>query len=155
MEAEYRHTQIGISTLLVLLAAVALSVWIAWSLAADGRAGIGVLVVGLALLLLLSFYAATVEVTAGELRYRFGVGLIRRSYPLAEIKSAQAVTNPWYYLWGVKSIPGGWLYAVAPGSAVEITLEDGKVIRLGTDRPQALKHALDEAMAAGQQRVRP
>jgi len=70
---------------------------------------------------------------------------IRKSFSLSEIQSAQKVINPWYYLWGVKSIPGGWLYAIAPGAAVEIVLENGKIIRLGTNQPKILKQAIDTA----------
>jgi len=53
------------------------------------------------------------------------------------------VQSPWYYTWGVKLIPGGWLYAVGPGSAVEIVFTDGSQIRLGTDDPSGLRKAIE------------
>jgi hypothetical protein len=55
----------------------------------------------------------------------------------------EVVQNPWYYFWGIKLIPGGWLYSIAPGGrAVELVMEDRKVIRLGTNRPEEIKQRI-------------
>jgi hypothetical protein len=93
------------------------------------------------------FYALTVHVSAGKLKFWFGIGLIRKTYPFAEIQSTRALKDPWYYFWGIKTIPGGWLYAAAPGEALEIVLQDGKIIHVGTNQSKQLKEALDAAMA--------
>jgi hypothetical protein len=94
------------------------------------------------------FYGLTIELSTDKLSFWFGIGLIRKSYSFEEIQSATEVKSPWYYLWGIKSIPDGWLYAIGPGTALEIVLKSGKKFRLGTDEPQELKRAIDEALVS-------
>ena len=146
MDTKYKHTQFGVLTFIILLLPGVLVAPITFSMLADGRVGIASVILGLFLLILALFFAFTVEISDSRLRFWFGIGGIRKSYLLEEIRSAQEVKNPWYYLWGVKSIPGGWLYAIAPGSAVEILLKNGKIIRLGTNEPKKLKLAIDNAI---------
>ncbi len=59
------------------------------------------------------FYALTVEIDATHLRFRFGIGLIRKRIPLAEIVEAKPVRNSWLYGWGIHRTPHGWLYNVS------------------------------------------
>ncbi len=146
MEAEYRYTQFGVLMGVVFLVTGALIVYVALAMIAEGRWVSAVVMICIYILGVASFCSFTIEVSGERLRFRFGIGLIRRSYPVGEIASVREVVNPWYYFWGVKSIPGGWFYAIAPGEAVEIVLKDGKIIRLGTDRSRMLKEAIDTAM---------
>lgn len=138
----YHHIQFGtVIVVSVLLATLVL-------------AGVGAtiqlapLTVGgpLALVVLLAlFYALTVEIDATHLRFRFGVGLIRKSIPLAEIVEVKSVRNLWLYGWGIHITPHGWLYNVSGWEAVEITLASGKHLRLGTDEPRKLARAIQVA----------
>ena len=148
MKQSYRHTQIGIWTLLILLLAGVFGASIALSKFADGQTAIALLVIILFLLVLALFYALTVDISGGKLSFWFGIGVIRKSYSFEEIQSATIVSSPWYYLWGIKSIPDGWLYAIGPGPALELVLISGQKIRVGTDEPQKLKEAFDEARAS-------
>lgn len=91
------------------------------------------------------FFSFTVEISEEKLKFWFGIGVIRKTYALSEIQSTKEVENPWYYFWGVKSVPGGWFYAIAPGTAVEIELKNGRVVQLGTNQPEKLKQAIDTA----------
>ena len=84
----------------------------------------------------------TVSVDDAAVVAQFGVGLIRKRIPLAEVQSFEAVRNPWYYGWGVRLIPGGWLYNVAGVSAVDFTTRDGRHVRIGTPEPEALISAV-------------
>ncbi len=118
------------------------------SMLADDRLVAAFVMIGLYILGLALFYAFTIEISEGKLNFWFGIGGIGKSYSLNEIQSIEEVENPWYYLWGVKSIPGGWLYAIAPGSAVEIGFKNGKTIRLGTNQPGKLKQVIDDAITA-------
>ncbi len=119
--------------------------FIFFSILAEGRLVSAFLMIGLYLLGIALFYALTVEISGGKLKFWFGIGAIQKSVPLSEIESSREVVNPWYYFWGIKSIPGGWFYAIAPGPAVEILLKSGKIIHLGTDQPELLKQAIDAA----------
>jgi hypothetical protein len=147
METEYRHTQFGALMFVVFLVTGVLIVVVTLAIIAESRWGAACATIGLYLLGLALFHSFTVEISRGRLKFWFGIGVIRKSYLLSEIQSAQEVDNPWYYLWGVKSIPGGWLYAIAPGTAVEIMLKNGKTVRLGTDQPELLRKAIDVATA--------
>lgn len=129
----YRHTQFGTVIMVSLLLAAALS------------AGVGVLtgltllaVIGPALMtvFLALFFSLTVEIDATHLSFRFGIGLIRKRVPLAEIVEAQPVRNHWRYGWGIHRTPHGGLYDVSGGEAVEIALASGKRFRLETDEPR-------------------
>jgi hypothetical protein len=148
MKQSYRHTQIGIWTLLILLLVGVFVAYIAVSKIAEGRTAIGLGTIILFFVILALFYALTVDISGGKLSFWFGIGAIRKSYSFEEIQSATIVSSPWYYLWGIKSIPDGWLYAIGPGAALELVLKSGKKIRVGTDEPQKLKEAFDEARAS-------
>lgn len=97
----------------------------------------------------LLFYNLTVEIDETQLRFRFGVGLIRKRILLAEIVAVEPVRNSWLYGWGIHRTPHGWLYNVSGWEAVEITLASGKRLRLGTDEPRRLAQALRAAMGGG------
>jgi hypothetical protein len=97
---------------------------------------------GLTLLVALLFGSMTVTIDQQDIRIRFGVGLIHKRFSLNTVRLYRPVQSPWYYGWGIKMIPGGWLYNVAGSSAVELLLETGKYVRIGTDEPDALLAAL-------------
>ncbi len=91
------------------------------------------------------FGALTVEVTPQRLSLRFGPGVVRKEFPMNEISAAGAVRNRWYYGWGIRLTPHGWLFNVSGLDAVEIELTDGRKYRIGTDEPQRLVAAIREA----------
>ena len=142
---KYKHTQFGVLNTLVFGFVGVLIALVLRSKLADGQWLAAVILISIYLLGIALFYAFTVDISPRYLKFWFGVGWIRKSYILEEIQSSQAVVSPWYYFWGIKSIPGGWLYAIAPGRAVEIVLRNGKKLRLGTNQPKELKEALDGA----------
>jgi hypothetical protein len=89
----------------------------------------------------------TVFVSNDRLGIRFGpVWLIRKEWPLDEIVMATAVTNPWYYGYGIRWTPHGPLYNVSGRHAIEILLRSGKKVRIGTDEPEALAAAINRAL---------
>jgi len=96
------------------------------------------IVLGCALL----FCCLTVEITGDELVCRFGPGLIRKRFVLCEIREVKVVKNPWYYGWGIRLTPHGWLFNVSGLNAVEIELASGKRFRVGTDQPEELAEAI-------------
>ena len=88
------------------------------------------------------FGTLTIRVDDDWLECRFGVGLIRRRIRRADIGEVQSVRNPWWYGWGIRLTPHGWLWNVSGLSAVELTLANGKKFRLGTNEPDELEKAL-------------
>lgn len=57
--------------------------------------------------------------------------------------------NPWYYGWGIRLPPHGWLFNVSGLDAVEIELAFGRTFRVGTDRPGELAEAIQKNWAYG------
>ena len=120
--------------------------YVALARIAESRWGATVVIICLYVFGVSSFHSFTIEISEEKLKFRFGIGIIQKSFFIEEIKSVREVVNPWYYFWGVKSIPGGWFYAIAPGEAIEIILKNGKIVQLGTNQSRMLKEALDTAM---------
>lgn len=87
-------------------------------------------------------YRMQIEVTDEEVIITFGIGMIRRRIPITKIISITEVTNPWYYGWGMRIIPNGWLYNVSGPQAVELQLDTGRVVRIGTRRQAELAGVL-------------
>lgn len=145
METKYRHTQYGALMFVVFLMAGMLIAVVAWTIIAEGRLLSAILMICVYLFGLSMFYSFTVEVSEERLEFWFGIGLFRKTYALSEVQSTKEVKNPWYYFWGAKSIPGGWFYAIAPGTAVEIELENGRIVQLGTNQPKELRLAIETA----------
>ena len=154
MGAEHRYTQIGLITILMILLAAAFTVFMFASglKSTEGQDAAvlkltGLVVAGVFVLALASFYSFTIQIADGKLNFWFGFGVARKSFPIGEILSVEIVKNPWYYLWGIKSIPGGWLYSITPGGLViELIFKDNRKIHLGTNRPEEIKHSLDQAI---------
>jgi len=132
----YKHTQIGWVTL-----AVCVGIIILFQLLPAPHAPRGILlaVITLVALSIVALMGSLgVEVDEALVRIKFGVGLIRKSFQLEEIKSCRPVRNRWWWGWGVRLIPGGWLYNVSGLDAVELVMKNGKIFRIGTDEPRVL-----------------
>ena len=102
--------------------------------------------VALLRMVLLLFYALTVEIDAEQLRFWFGLGVIRKQIPIHQIVSCKPVRNFWLCGWGIRWWGHGWLYNVSGFKAVELELASGKRLRIGTDEPERLSTAIEESM---------
>lgn len=143
MAERYKHTQVGYVTTGGLIAGAVL-VGVILADTSLNSILIGVLVIiGIFIIM---FSSLTVIIRGDYLEVRFGFGPIRKRYKLNEIESAQAVRNKWYYFWGIRLTPYGWLYTVSGLHAVEIKLKTGKTFRIGTDNPQELEEAIQQAI---------
>jgi hypothetical protein len=147
MSAEYKFTQVGFVTISIILL-VAVLTWLIFGAAinsSDGQSGTilkatGLLVVGFFILVLAAFISFTIQLSEEKLGFWFGFGAARKSISLQDIHTVEVVKNPLDYHWGIKPIPGGWLYSIAPGGmAVELVMADGKLTRQGTNQPKELK----------------
>jgi hypothetical protein len=147
--ALYRHTQQGYLTGLGLALATVTQIG---SLARAMRApkprlwlrvtGI-VLTGGLAYLM----SSLTVEITDQDLAVGFRRGFLRRTIGLGDIRSVEEVSLPWYYGWGVRLTPKGWLYNVQGLHAVRLEFADGGKLTIGTDEPERLRVAVETMKA--------
>lgn len=137
----YRRTQIGWVTILAIGAVLILLSYATARVPRSHAPGAGLLVslVGLVLVsCMVIFGSMTVMVNDTTVTVQFGPGPIRKTIQLAEIESCRPVRNRWWWGWGIKRIPGGWLYNVSGLGAVELVMKNGRVFRIGTDEPKAL-----------------
>jgi len=140
----YQHTQIGYLTIAMLGAAALLIVCL---MAVAGFAWIAFAVLVILLISLVLFATLTVVIEKDALEIRFGPGVIRKKFLLKDIESCQVVKNSWYYGWGIRLTPHGWLFNVSGFYAVEIRLKNGKKYRIGTDVPNDLEEAIRQSIA--------
>ena len=94
------------------------------------------------------FGSLRVSIDEEEIAIRFGPGWPRKRIPLAGIRGAEPVRNSWWYGWGIRLTPHGWLWNVSGYDAVQIQLDDGRLMRIGTDEPQELTAAIRQALDA-------
>ena len=142
----YRHTQIGYLLLVALGGGLALILCLMAITGFNGVAAIAAVILAGCLWI---FSSLTVTVDGDKLEVRFGPGFIRLSFLLSDIAAHRVVINPWYYGWGIKLIPGGWLYNVSGFRAVELQMANGKRYRIGTDDAEGLAQAIEEARRSG------
>ena len=95
--------------------------------------------------LMYAFSALTVEVAHGILTVGFRGGLLQRTIALAAVRRVEQVEVPWYYGWGLRWTPRGWLYNVRGRHAVAVGLANGRTVMIGTDEPVELVAAIEAA----------
>ena len=150
----YKHTQIGYLMLVVTLAVLVLFAWVHITALAEppsyysGTNFAVSAIMALILFILASFTALTASIDENYLRIKFGYGIFARKFALNQIASVQAVKNHWYYGWGIRLWlwPKMWIYNVSGFDAVEITMKNGKVYRIGTDVPEELETAIKQSI---------
>jgi hypothetical protein len=100
------------------------------------------LTMGLLAAMALLFGRLTVTVDHEAVRARFGIGLVRKTIRINDIRGAVQVRNKWHYGWGLRMGPWGPMFNVSGLDAVEIANRDGSRFRIGTDEPDALLNAI-------------
>ena len=88
------------------------------------------------------FWGLTVEVNKDVVRLYFGFGIIHRSILREHIAIVTQVRNRWWWGFGIRWTPHGWMWNISGLDAVELTYHNGKKFRIGTDEPEALLEAL-------------
>ena len=140
---EYIHTQIGYFLLVVYSAVTVFMSYLNIVTNFNPIALIGLIVM---LIVLGVFATLTVKVDERMIKLQFGWGVIRKRFLLKDIEAYRVVKNPWYYGWGIRYTPRGWLFNVSGFSAIELQMKSGKKYRIGTDDPESFAKALDEAL---------
>ena len=110
--------------------------------ALEGGEVAALIIAAVFLLIGLLFGGLITKVGSGSLDLAFGIGVISKSIPLEHIESAEAVRNRWWYGFGIRLTPHGWMWNMKGLSAVELTYKTGKKFRVGTTDPEGLLAAL-------------
>ena len=95
-----------------------------------------------------AFFRLRVTVDPDRILAVFGIGLIRKEIPLADVLRADVVRTRVWWGYGIHWTPSGWLYNVAGRHAVRLEVRGGRAMMIGTDEPDALKAAIDARLAA-------
>lgn len=144
----YREQQTGV---LMIVPAAIMALLITWLYAfqlGDRPISTGgyFLVLGILALTVALTYRMQTIVTDTHVSIRFGVGIIKRTVPISSILDVTVVTNAWYYGWGLRIIPRGWLYNINGTKGIELQLKSGRVVRIGSADPESLKRAVDSVI---------
>lgn len=110
--------------------------WLTWALC-------GVLVAGF---LLVGWMR--VRVDDRRLHAVMGVGLLRKSVEISDVRKAEVVRTRVLWGWGVHLTPAGWLYNVGGRWAVRLELASERAVMIGSDDPGGLHDAIEAARAA-------
>ena len=140
MNPAYKHIAFGRGFLIQLVLVLAVVTPVLFLFA--NRPSVWLAVAVVAGIFILLFHSMTIEVEGQTLRFWFGLGLLKRKIPVTEIENAERKHTPWYWGYGFRGVPDGWLYRVSGFETVLITLANGRKFRLGTDEPDALIKAL-------------
>lgn len=150
----YKHTQVGYPMIGITLGVLALFAWLQITARAEppsvnsGTNFAITAIMALILFILASFSTLTVVREEQALSIRFGWGIFRKMFPISEIVTVRRVRNHWYYGWGIRLWfwPKMWIFNVAGLDAVELTMKNGKIYRIGTDEPEGLESAVRQAI---------
>lgn len=148
----YKHTQVGYLMLTILLVMFVLFAWLQITARAEppsvdsGTNFAITAIMALILFILGSFSTLSVVIDKPFLKIRFGWGIFRKKFSLSEIATIKKVKNHWYYGWGIRLWlwPKMWIYNVSGFDAVELTMKNGKIYRIGTDEPEKLEMAVQQ-----------
>lgn len=139
MDRCYEHTQVGYLAIALLSGVIVI---LAVLMALGGMNWVGLIVATGDGVCIPLFGSLKVEIGDEDLVIGFGIGVISKRLKLSEIEGCRTVKTPWYYGWGIRITPNGWLYNVSSLDAVEVRMRTAAVYRIGTDRPKQLASAI-------------
>jgi len=79
------------------------------------------------------FSTLTVKVDDKYLSWYFGPGFWKKRVALSDIEAVTPINTKWYWGWGIRLTPNGWLYNVSGLSAVKVVLKSGTTLVIGTN----------------------
>jgi hypothetical protein len=102
------------------------------------------------LICLLIFYKLTITVDQTKVSFKLGIGLVRKSYKISDVKSCKSVTNSIFNGIGIRMLPNGWLYNVTGLKAIELQFRNKKsVVRIGTNQPEEICGLIQSMIGSG------
>jgi hypothetical protein len=106
-----------------------------------------IFVIVILVICLLIFYKLTIDIDDTHVAFSFGIGLVKKKYPLKDIAGCRPVKNNFLYGIGIRLTPDGWLYNVSGLYAIELTFTNKKSkVRIGTDKPEELSETINKLL---------
>ena len=145
---KYRHTQIGWTTLIALCIGLALMLFVFGSMTRLSIPPMGfVALIAFFTALIAVFSSLTTEVDDDEFSAKFGVfGWPGKSAELTDIAGVVPTRLSPTSGWGIRITTRGWLFNVSGRGAVIVGLVSGKQFLIGTDEPEKLADAINQAL---------
>ncbi|MDP2562449.1 hypothetical protein [Psychrobium sp. 1_MG-2023] len=140
---QYKNTQLG-TAMLALMGLVTVILVLGLISKPQEPIGFAFVIVGVIALL---FSSLTIKVSSDTIDWFFGPKFWKKSLAISDVRSAQVIRTKWYYGFGIRLISTGWLYNVSGLTAVELKLNDGTTVSLGTDDPENLLAAINERLS--------
>ncbi|MED5331088.1 MAG: hypothetical protein VX916_07320 [Planctomycetota bacterium] len=137
----YRHVQVG---QLIIGSFLAVEVMFLFMSSLGTTIFTSLFIVPLVLIVLFGWL--TVEVDDEKVSCIFGLGWPRKRIPLDDIASVEIVRNKWWYGFGIRLTPSGWMFNIQGLDAVMVERKSGKKFRIGTDEPADLAEAIESAI---------
>jgi hypothetical protein len=108
------------------------------------------LMVFAAILVLVGFLFHGLKVTVDDkyIRWQFGPGVAGHHIAISDIVAAKAVQNSYRHGIGIRITHDGWVYSVSGFSAVQLTLKDGTMYRIGTNDQHGLLAVLNSKITS-------
>lgn len=126
----------------LLLILIVLSVFIVFT-SDDGFGALFALSINALIAIL--FFSMTIELKDDLLTWYFGFGFWRKVVKVSDIVDTSFYQTKWYQGIGIRMLSDGWLYNASTGSAIKLSLSDGKQIYIGCKDTQGLARALRSA----------
>ncbi|MCG9692675.1 hypothetical protein L1D55_13150 [Vibrio sp. Isolate22] len=126
----------------LLLILIVLSVFIVFT-SDDGFGALFALSINALIAIL--FFSMTIELKGDTLTWYFGFGFWRKVVKVSDIVDTSFYRTKWYQGIGIRMLSDGWLYNASTGSAIKLSLSDGKHIYIGCKEAQGLKAALGKS----------
>ena len=99
-------------------------------------------------LVVLMFYGLKITVTDDRIKLQYGIGIIRITLDLSEVRSVRIVRNKWYYGWGIRIIPKGMLYNTHGLDAVELSFHNrARIVRVGSPEVEILQYEIKKRIS--------
>ncbi|MFZ1946457.1 MAG: hypothetical protein WAW06_02840 [bacterium] len=141
----YLHTQIGWPIVIPVEIGSLVCLYVALTL----HSAAGWITFALLSLATTFLFGLTVVGTPEILAIRFGVGLVKKTFKMAEIASAQRITTSIWNGWGIRlMLDGTWLFNVSGFGAVKLRMLNGRSYAIGTDEPDKLLAFIERARRA-------
>jgi hypothetical protein len=155
MQATYKKTQTGWIIIISCIPALLFLSWIIYYQDVLGKpfgdrpapSSVYLGIILLLLVLLALFSNLTVTGFPTYIEMKFGIGLIRKKFEYKDIRICSVQKNPWLYGWGIRKIPGGWLYNISGWMSVQLDMKNGKMYRIGTSEPEKLIEFIKSRMS--------
>ncbi len=142
----YQHRQRGTLVLTTMGIAGAM-ILVIFAVASELPFASAIVPMAVVALLMLNFGSLTTRIEGSDLHIAFGIGWIRRCIPLSKVVAAEITKTRWYYGWGIRLTPKGWLWNTSGFDAVMLTYDNGKHFLIGSDDADGLAAAINKVLS--------